>query len=127
MEVKKFNGRINERILRNTWKIFDESYQGQFGSGPGRDHGKPGGPTGGKPVKPDIKPDHVQADNLELPETLLNRLSLAEEEIEGFDKDDFVARVVRDRLKELEENHGKVVAWNIQPFYYNDEGLKDSS
>jgi len=36
-----FDGRINERILRNTWKILDESYQGQFGSGPGRDHGKP--------------------------------------------------------------------------------------
>lgn len=76
-------------------------------------------------MKPDIKPEHVQADNLELPETLLNRLSLAEEEIEGFDKDDFVARVVRDRLKELEEKHGKVVAWNIQPFYYNDESLKE--
>lgn len=47
------------------------------------------------------------------------------EEIEGFDKDGFVAEVVRDRLKELEEEHGKVVAWNIQPFYFEDEGLKE--
>ncbi len=71
------------------------------------------------------EPNKVQADNLELPETLLNRLSLAEEEMEGFDKDSFVAEVVRKELKELEEKHGKVVAWNIQPFYYNDEGLKE--
>ena len=73
----------------------------------------------------DLQPNLVQADNLELPETLLDRLSLAEEEIEGFDKDSFVAEVVRDRLKELEEKHGKVVAWNIQPFYFEDEGLKE--
>ena len=73
----------------------------------------------------DLQPNKVEADSLMLPETLLSRLSLAEEEIEDFDKDSFVARVVRDRLKELEENHGKVVAWNIQPFYFEDKGLKE--
>ena len=73
----------------------------------------------------DMRPNKVEADSLMLPETLLSRLSLAEEEIEGFDKDSFVARAVRDRLKELEENHGKVVAWNIQPFYFEDKGLKE--
>ena len=73
----------------------------------------------------DMRPNKVEADSLMLPETLLSRLKLAEEEIEGFDKDSFVAEVVRDRLKELEENHGKVVAWNIQPFYFEDKGLKE--
>ena len=78
-------------------------------------------------MNPEVLERKIQANSLRLPETLLSRLSLADEEIEGFDKDSFVARVVSDRLKELEENHGKVVAWNIQPFYFEDEGLKDSS
>ena len=77
-------------------------------------------------MKPDIKPEHVQADNLELPETLLSRLSLAEEEIEGFDKDSFVAEAVREKLESLEKKNGKVVAWNIEPFYFNDESLQAS-
>jgi hypothetical protein len=65
----------------------------------------------------------VQADVLELPERLLNRLSLAEEEIEGFDKDSFVTEAVRKQLESLEKKNGKVIAWDIKPFYFNDESL----
>ena len=73
-----------------------------------------------------IESNTVQADNLELPETLLSRLSLAEEEIEGFDKDSFVTEAVREKLKSLEEKNGKVIAWDIEPFYFNDESLQAS-
>ena len=71
-----------------------------------------------------IESNTVQADNLELPETLLSRLSLAEEEIEGFDKDSFVTEAVREKLESLEKKNGKVVAWDIEPFYFNDESLQ---
>ena len=74
----------------------------------------------------DIKPEKVQADSLMLPETLLSRLSLAEEEIEGFDKDSFVTEAVREKLESLEKKNGKVVAWDIEPFYFNDESLQAS-
>ena len=73
----------------------------------------------------DLQPNKVEADSLMLPETLLSRLSLAEEEIEGFDKDSFVAEIVREEMESLEKKNGKVVAWNIQPFYFEDKGLKE--
>lgn len=67
----------------------------------------------------------VQADSLELPETLLSRLKLAEEKLEDFDKNQFVTQAVREKLEALEHDNGKVVAWNIKPFYCDDEGLKN--
>ena len=74
----------------------------------------------------DMRPNKVEADSLMLPETLLSRLKLAEEEIEGFDKDSFVAEIVREELESLEKKNGKVVAWDIEPFYFNDESLQAS-
>ena len=74
----------------------------------------------------DMRPNKVEADSLMLPETLLSRLSLAEEEIGGFDKHEFVAKAVREELESLEEKNGKVVAWDIEPFYFNDESLQAS-
>ena len=72
----------------------------------------------------DMRPNKVEADSLMLPETLLSRLSLAEEEIGGFDKHEFVAKAVREELESLEKKNGKVIAWDIQPFYFNDESLQ---
>ena len=74
----------------------------------------------------DLQPNKVEADSLMLPETLLSRLRLAEEKIEGFDKNSFVAEAVREELESLEEKNGKVVAWDIEPFYFNDESLQAS-
>lgn len=76
-------------------------------------------------MNPEVLERKIQANSLRLPETLLSRLSLADEEIEDFDKHGFVAEIVREELEELEKKHGKVIDWNIQPYYFEDEGLKE--
>lgn len=76
-------------------------------------------------MNPEVFERKIQANSLRLPETLLSRLSLAEEEIEDFNRHEFVAELVREKLEQLEKKHGKVIDWNIQPYYFEDEGLKE--
>lgn len=60
---------------------------------------------------------------MRLPLPLLSRLELAEEEIEGFDKNKFVSEVIADELEALEKRNGKVVDYKVEVDYLNDETI----
>lgn len=70
-----------------------------------------------------VEVSKIAADSLEIPYTLLSRLELAEEEIEGFDKNRFVTEAVAEKLEALEKKRGKVLDYSIEVCYLNDESL----
>jgi len=61
-----------------------------------------------------------QADVFQLPQTLIARILTLEEEIEGFDSDEFAHSVLRDKIEDIEEENNLVLDWSIKPVYQRD-------
>jgi len=58
-----------------------------------------------------------QADVFQLPQTLISRIQALEDNVEGFDSNKFVCRVLREKVEDVEAENNLVLDWSIQPVY----------
>lgn len=66
----------------------------------------------------------VPADSLNLPETLLNRLNHLEKEVQGFSKDSFVEKTLKEAVEEKEKQENLNLSWNLEPVYSKEPDLQ---
>lgn len=55
----------------------------------------------------------------EISEKVMTRLHLAEEEFEGLDSDKFVEQSIKEKLQDLEEEKGKIIAYGVKAWHYD--------
>ena len=58
-----------------------------------------------------------QTDVFQLPQTLIARILTLEEEVKGFDSDEFVHSALREKVEDVEAENNLVLDWSIQPVY----------
>jgi len=77
-------------------------------------------------MKKEIKVNKRQADSINLPKTLLQRLELLEERLPSFDKDRLAEEAIEQELDRIEKTEGLLVDWEVKPVYLDEPSLKNS-